>query len=211
MYIQDDPETTYILPQPCLYPLRLALVCILQCRYDKFLAFFAIKCASWTSINSGTSHRAPCCSVGFDEYASVSESNTMLERILSLDYVSCFYNLQTVWGKPLQILLWCEPWFYMMVLYGPCLHIKPICLAKRKDDLPYGAGGLPWRGVHPGATQEFQLRVLSYVCGSPAENVQVPTANWEWKCRAVTAIRIKWVYIHVFQYLIQWILMCYRW
>lgn len=96
-------QKQYKFPQPCLYTLRLALTCILKCRFDKFLAFFAIKCASWTSINSGTSHRAPCCSVGFDEYASVSESNTMLERILSLNYVSCFYDLQTIWGKPLHI------------------------------------------------------------------------------------------------------------
>lgn len=96
----------------------------------------------------------------------------------------------------------------MMVYYGPCLHnIKQICLAERKDNLPYGAGGLPWRGVHPGATQEFQLRVLSHVCGSPAENVQVPTAIWEWKCRAITATRIR-SSLHVFKIpYIQWILM----
>ena len=60
--------------------LRVAVACLLKCRIGKFLSFFAIKCASWTSINAGTSNRSPCASIGFDEYASVSSSNSMLER-----------------------------------------------------------------------------------------------------------------------------------
>lgn len=59
--------------------LRVSIASILKCA-RRFLAFFAIKCASWTSINQGTSHRSACSSVGFDEYASVSSSNAMLER-----------------------------------------------------------------------------------------------------------------------------------
>lgn len=64
--------------------IRLCLACILKCRkVGGFLAFFAIKCASWTAINAGASNRAPCASVGFDDaYQSVSQSNAMLERTL---------------------------------------------------------------------------------------------------------------------------------
>ena len=43
---------------------------------------FAIKCSSWTSINQGTSQRAFCSSIGFDQYESVSSANTMVERTL---------------------------------------------------------------------------------------------------------------------------------
>ncbi|CAK9117801.1 unnamed protein product [Durusdinium trenchii] len=62
----------------------LALACILKSQPGKFLSCFAIKCASWTAINSGTSNRSPCASIGFDEYSSVSTSNAMLERTLYL-------------------------------------------------------------------------------------------------------------------------------
>jgi hypothetical protein len=68
--------------QPLVDPVRLAVACLLKCKFGRFLSFFAIKCASWTSINAGTSNRCPCASIGFDEYASVSLSNKMLERIL---------------------------------------------------------------------------------------------------------------------------------
>jgi len=70
--------------------LRVAVACILKCRLDGFLAFFAIKCASWTSINAGTSNRSPCASIGFDEYASVSCSNAMLERTLLTNNYICY-------------------------------------------------------------------------------------------------------------------------
>ena len=71
-----------------IIPPRLAVACILKCRRGRFLAMFAIKCASWTSINSGTSKRSACSSVGHVEYASVQESNSLLERILG--YISIY-------------------------------------------------------------------------------------------------------------------------
>ena len=66
--------------EPMFTQIRVCIASILKCRYERFLAMFAIKCASWTSINAGTSRRCPCDAVGFDEYASVSSSNAMLER-----------------------------------------------------------------------------------------------------------------------------------
>ena len=80
--------------QPLVDPVRLAVACLLKCKIGQFLSFFAIKCASWTSINAGTSNRCPCASVGFDEYDSVSLSNKMLERILVQKswHIFCFIS-----------------------------------------------------------------------------------------------------------------------
>ena len=61
---------------------RLCVAALLKCRLGKFLATFALRCASWTPINRGTSCRAPCGSLGFMEYFSVSDSNMLGSRIL---------------------------------------------------------------------------------------------------------------------------------
>ena len=68
---------------------RMAVACLLRSRFGRFLAFYAIRCGSWTAVNEGTSNRAPCASVGFDEYASVSQSNAMLERTLNSTHSFC--------------------------------------------------------------------------------------------------------------------------
>ncbi|CAK8991221.1 unnamed protein product [Durusdinium trenchii] len=62
----------------------VALACLFKCRPDRFMAMFALKCASWTAINSGTSNRAPCASIGFDEYPNVLEANALCERTIYL-------------------------------------------------------------------------------------------------------------------------------
>ena len=49
---------------------------------SNFLATFAIKCTSWSSIYRGTSQRSACASFGNVEFPSVSQSNCMGCRIL---------------------------------------------------------------------------------------------------------------------------------
>lgn len=60
--------------------LRLAILCLLRARANAFAAHFALKCSSFCRMNVGTSRRAPCCSTGYEEYASVTASNRLLER-----------------------------------------------------------------------------------------------------------------------------------
>ncbi|CAK9087129.1 Uncharacterized protein SCF082_LOCUS41189 [Durusdinium trenchii] len=62
----------------------LAIVFILKGRVDQFVAWFGIKCSSWTQINTGTSARSPCASIGDTMRKSVAEANKMLERICLL-------------------------------------------------------------------------------------------------------------------------------
>ena len=84
-------------PKPSLHP-RLAVASILKCAPQRFLAMFAIKCASWTGINQGTSKRSMCTSIGYDEYESVFASNAMLERILLCTFF-CIYNVPSCLGS----------------------------------------------------------------------------------------------------------------
>ena len=48
-----------------------------------FLNHFGLKCSSWTSVNSGTSARSICSSVGMTDYCSVAEANLMASRKLA--------------------------------------------------------------------------------------------------------------------------------
>ena len=65
-------------------PPRLALFALLSTASD-FLATFAIKCSSWSSVNTGTSKRTPCCAVGYEAFPSVETANTMAARFLCLE------------------------------------------------------------------------------------------------------------------------------
>lgn len=68
----------------------LAIIFLLKGRPANFIAWFGIKCSSWTRINVGTSSRSACCSSGDTSQASVMDSNRMLERIcLLLILTSC--------------------------------------------------------------------------------------------------------------------------
>ena len=59
---------------------RLCIIFLLKGRSHDFLAWYGIKCSSWTQINVGTSSRAACCSAGNMLMASVGQANRMLER-----------------------------------------------------------------------------------------------------------------------------------
>ena len=56
------------------------MACLLKARFGCFLATYALKCASWTGINRGTSQRSPCASLGFSDYRSVAAANRMACR-----------------------------------------------------------------------------------------------------------------------------------
>ena len=48
-----------------------------------WLAHFALKCSSWTSVNAGTSSRSACSSVGNTAFQSVREGNCLASRNLT--------------------------------------------------------------------------------------------------------------------------------
>lgn len=61
--------------------LRTALAVILRGDWaNGWLAHFGLKCSSWTMVNSGTSGRSVCCSIGNCEYHSVREGNLLGSR-----------------------------------------------------------------------------------------------------------------------------------
>ena len=59
---------------------RLAVVFALKGKPWDFMAWFGIKCCTWVSINSGTSLRSICSSVGDTAKKAVMQGNSMLER-----------------------------------------------------------------------------------------------------------------------------------
>ena len=79
----------YIIPWslitiPWLGFLSLCLVALLKARLQRFLCTLALKCASWTPVNQGTSGRCACASTGLECFQSVSSSNCMGSRLLDL-------------------------------------------------------------------------------------------------------------------------------
>ncbi len=61
--------------------LRTAIGTVLRGDWEKgWICHFGLKCASWTSINSGTSSRSPCCAIGNTNYKSVLDANLMASR-----------------------------------------------------------------------------------------------------------------------------------
>ena len=64
-------ETRFLFPakphpsHPISVQLSLGVCTLLKCRSRRFLSTFAIKCASWTGINRGTSQRSANNSLGF--------------------------------------------------------------------------------------------------------------------------------------------------
>ena len=59
--------------------LSLAIRSLLHSK-DKFLAWFGMKCSSWSKMNTGTSQRGACCSVGNLDRQSVKYANALGER-----------------------------------------------------------------------------------------------------------------------------------
>ena len=63
--------------------IRTALATLMRGDHDKgWLSAFALKCASWTAVNSGTSGRSPCSSVGNTGHESVRDANCLGSRKL---------------------------------------------------------------------------------------------------------------------------------
>ena len=63
--------------------LRTALAIVLRGDVDQgWWNHYGLKCASWTAVNSGTSGRSPCSSIGNLNHASVCEANCLGSRIL---------------------------------------------------------------------------------------------------------------------------------
>lgn len=61
--------------------LRTAIATVLKGDWERgWICHFGLKCASWTSINSGTSSRSPCCAIGNTNYKSVFDANLMASR-----------------------------------------------------------------------------------------------------------------------------------
>ena len=77
-------------------PRRLPRLCVhaLLCTGSHFLAAFALKCASWSAINQGTSRRAACASLGLQGLPSVDSSNTMASRTLALELIDIVWGAQ---------------------------------------------------------------------------------------------------------------------
>lgn len=70
--------------------LRLALVFVLKGKARDFIAWFGIKCSSFIGINSGTSKRCKCSSVGNTSAPSVVLSNGLLDRTNQLAFCETF-------------------------------------------------------------------------------------------------------------------------
>ena len=66
--------------------LSLCLAALLQSNHHHFLATYALRCASFTPVNRGTSGRSACSSLGYEEHQSVVVSNMLAVR-----------NLQCIW------------------------------------------------------------------------------------------------------------------
>ena len=63
---------------------RTALAVIMRGDYEEgWMAFFGLKCSTWTSVNAGTSSRSACSSVGNTEFASVRDGNCLGSRNLA--------------------------------------------------------------------------------------------------------------------------------
>ncbi|CAL1157256.1 unnamed protein product [Cladocopium goreaui] len=59
---------------------------------EGFLSHFGLKCASWTTINSGTSSRSPCSAIGNTEYPSVVCANLLTSRMILIMMVVVCLN-----------------------------------------------------------------------------------------------------------------------
>ena len=60
--------------------LRLAIIYLLRAKPNDFACHIALKCASFSKMNIGTSCRSPCTPYGYEDYASVKLANMLMER-----------------------------------------------------------------------------------------------------------------------------------
>lgn len=71
---------------PCMC-LRLALLCILNCRPDDFLVVAGLLCRSFVAINRGTNKRQPYDALGDVTAPSVIEGNFLLCRTMVKQHI----------------------------------------------------------------------------------------------------------------------------
>ena len=60
--------------------LRLAVVCVLNCRMDNFLVVLGLLCRSFVAINKGTNKRETWAPLGDESAPSVAEGNKLCSR-----------------------------------------------------------------------------------------------------------------------------------
>lgn len=58
---------------------------------EGWVSHFGLKCSSWTAVNSGTSSRSPCSSIGNTEYKSVCDGNCLGSR--NLECIAVGFNM----------------------------------------------------------------------------------------------------------------------
>ncbi|CAE7339844.1 unnamed protein product [Symbiodinium sp. CCMP2456] len=94
----------------------LACYFILRGRPENFFVMFAVMCSSFCKMNSGTSKRSKCNSIGFDAFPSVQASNMLLERSVLLIYLVT--GLGGTWfvEQPNQSVLEYYPTFRKMLM-----------------------------------------------------------------------------------------------
>ncbi|CAE7458794.1 unnamed protein product [Symbiodinium sp. CCMP2592] len=94
----------------------LACYFILRGRPENFFVMFAVMCSSFCKMNSGTSKRSKCNSLGYDAYVSVRTSNMLLERSVLLIYLVT--GLGGTWfvEQPNQSVLEYYPSFRKMIM-----------------------------------------------------------------------------------------------
>ncbi|CAL1130806.1 unnamed protein product [Cladocopium goreaui] len=84
---------------PC--GMATALQTVLRGDHEKgWACHFGLKCASWTSINSGTSGRSACSSIGNLDYQSVLTSNCMASRMILLMMIVVCLNGTIILEQP---------------------------------------------------------------------------------------------------------------
>ena len=123
---------------------RLAIVYIMKGRRGHFLTWFGIKCSTWVAINSGTSRRSICASMGDTSIPSVAEGNKMLERTPKLN---------PCWMASIGIIRHLSESSFIA---GS--HLNPTSL---QDSMPRGPRHSLPRGVDCGAARKFSDGILS--------------------------------------------------
>lgn len=82
---------------------RLALLTVLNCRMDQFMAVFGLVCSSFVTISQGTHWRSPFYPCGREEVKMVADGNQLASRTFSLSIVNC-WNCLGFWQALANII-----------------------------------------------------------------------------------------------------------
>ncbi|CAK9093029.1 unnamed protein product [Durusdinium trenchii] len=80
-----------------------------------WVAFFGLKCSTWTSVNAGTSGRSACSSIGNCEYKSVRDGNCLGSRMILLMMVAVCLNATIILEQPFSSYFQFYPRFRELV------------------------------------------------------------------------------------------------